>query len=195
MRPHNARILAAINRNFAEANDAILKLTAYNSLHQAGLNARGASFFAIADQALFNDMIAGAIRIFDEHKEAGSVWYIIRCHEAVAHTAARSCGIDMDAMRTIVPKLRHVRDKTHFHIDKRNVENPALVWSHADISIDEFTNALRNAALLLAKIKQHIYGGKMDVLTAYDGSDVRRIVDALAASTDAARRPESGVPE
>ena len=189
MRPHNARILAAINRNFAEANDAILKLTAHDSLHRAGFNPTGVSFLAIADQALFNDMIAGAIRIFDEHKEAGSLWYIIRCHEAVAHAAARSCGIDMDEMRTIVPKLRHVRDKTHFHIDKRNVENPALVWSHADISIDEFTKALRNAAVLLAKIKQDIYGGKMDVLTPYEGSDVRRMVDAFAASTEA--RPET----
>lgn len=191
MRPHNARILAAINRNFAEANDAILKLTAHDSLHRAGFSPTGVSFLAIADQALFNDMIASAIRIFDEHKEAGSLWYIIRCHEAVALAAARSCAIDMDEMRTIVPKLRHVRDKTHFHIDKRNVENPALVWSHADISIDEFTKALRNAAALLAKIKQDIYGGKMDVLTWYDGSDVRRMVDGFAASTEAARRHET----
>jgi len=48
-------------------------------------------------------------------------------NEAAAHRAARACGIDMDELRSIVPKLRHIRDKTHFHIDKRTVEDPAMV--------------------------------------------------------------------
>ena len=124
MRHDDARILAAINRNFAEADSALLKLAAYNRLNQAGFTFTGMSFFVIAAQALFNDMIAGAIRIFDEHKEAGSLWYIIRCNEPAAQKAANACGIDMDELKAIVPKLRHIRDKTHFHIDKRNVENP-----------------------------------------------------------------------
>ena len=178
MRPDSVRIMAAINRNFAEANDAILKFIAYNSLNETGIDVTGINFFAIANQALFNDMIASAIRIFDEHKEAGSLWYIIRCHGAAAHKSASSCGIDMNEMRSIVPKLRHIRDKTHFHIDKRTVENPALVWSHADISADEFIKALRNAALLLATIKHDVYGGEMARQASYDGSDVRRIIDA-----------------
>ena len=187
MRPDNARIMAAINRNFAEANNAILKLTAHNSLNKAGFTYTGMSFFVIADQALFNDMIASAIRIFDDHKEAGSIWYIIRCHEAAAQKAAQACGVNIGEMRMIVPKLHHIRDKTHFHIDKRAVENPSLVWSHADISGDEFTKALRDAALLLAKIKQDVYGGELDKLTPYDGSDVKQIIDAYTASRETTR--------
>jgi|GEM_PF-1082867 len=187
MRPHNARITAAITRNFAEANEALLKLTAYDKLNGTGFNRHAASFFSIAEKALFSDMIAGAIRIFDDHKEAGSLWYIIRCHEAAAHRAARACGIDMDELRRIVPKLRHIRDKTHFHIDKRTVEDPAMVWSDTNLSRGELTKALPNAAVLLANIRNHVYGENGDALTRYDGADVSMIVDACA---EAARRAE-----
>ena len=104
-------------------------------------------------------------------------------NEAAAHRAARTCGIDMDELRRIVPKLRHIRDKTHFHIDKRTVENPVMVWSDANLSRGELTKALRNAALLLV----NVYGENGDALTPYDGADVSMIVDACA---EAARRAE-----
>ena len=182
MKPNKARILAAINRNFAEANNAILKLTACNNLNNAGFSCTGMSFFVIADQALYNDMVASAIRIFDDHKEAASLWYIIRCNEAAAQKAAKACNVDIDELRKIVPKLRRIRDKTHFHIDKRTVENPSQVWGDADISGEEFTKALHAAALLLAKIKQDVYGEELDQLTPYDGSDVKQIIAVYAAS-------------
>jgi hypothetical protein len=182
MRPDDARLLAAINRSFAEANNAILKLTAYNRLNEAEFSYMGTSFFVIAQQALYNDMIASAIRIFDDHKEAGSLWYIIRCNQSAAKKAATACGINIDDLKAIVPKLRHIRDKTHFHIDKRSVENPSLVWRDADISGQEFTTVLHNAARLLAKIKQDVFGAEMDQLTPYDGSDVRHIIDAYAGA-------------
>lgn len=180
MKPDESRILAAINRSFAEANNAILKLTAYNSLHKVRFSYTGMSFFAIASQALYNDMIASAIRIFDDHKEAGSLWYIIRCNEPAAKKAAMACGIKIDELKAFALKLRHIRDKTHFHIDRRALENPSLVWSEAGISGDEFTNALHNAALLLAKIKLDVYGGELDKVTPYDGSDVKQIIDAYS---------------
>lgn len=182
MKPDDARIHAAIMRSFAEANSAILKLTAYNKLCTAGFTYSGMSFFVIADQALFNDMIASAIRIFDDHKEAGSLWYIIRCNEAAAQKAAEACGISINELRKLVPKLRHIRDKTHFHIDRRAVENPSVVWSDADLSGGELTDALHNAALLLAKIKYDVFGGELEKLTPYDGSDVQMIIDAYTAA-------------
>jgi hypothetical protein len=182
MKPDSLRVIAAINRNFAEANDAILKLTAYRSLCEAGFSRAGTGFFAIAAQALFNDMIAGAIRIFDDHKDVASIWYVIRCNQPAAQRAAQACGIAIDDLRSIAPKLRHVRDKTHFHIDRKAVTDPSSVWAYADISDDALGNALHNAALLLAKIKQHVSGGELDSIGAYDGSDVRQIINAYLAS-------------
>lgn len=172
------RLRAALKRNFAEVNNAILKRTAYNELCTAGFTYTGMSFFVIADQALFNDMIASAIRVFDDHKDVSSLWYVIRCNEAVAQRAATQCGVNIEKLREIVPKLRHIRDKTHFHIDRKAVEAPKEVWKDADLSGNELTKALYDAAALIAKIKQETYGGELQPLVPYDGSDVHEIVKA-----------------
>lgn len=179
------RLQAALKRNFAELNNAILKRTAYNQLCKAGFTYTGMSFFVIADQALFNDMIAGAIRVFDDHKDVSSIWYIIRCNEGAAKKAAAACGTSIESLRAIVPKLRHIRDKTHFHIDREAVEAPDEVWKYAGISGDELTDALYGAAALIAHIKREIYGGELDKLTPYDGSDVHQAVKAYMALRDA----------
>lgn len=185
MKPDKARVLAALNRNFAEADDAILKLTAFDRLDETGVTGLPGTrpgFLVLAKQALYNDALGSAIRIFDEHKESGSLWYIMRCHGKAAQKAANACEISIDALRDIVPRLAHIRNKTHFHIDRKALDNPSLIWRNAAIGADTISDALRNAALLLAGIKQEIYGGEMDVLTPYDGSDITRIVRAYAAS-------------
>jgi hypothetical protein len=185
MKPDHVRVLAAIDRNFAEANDALMELTAYDSLRRARLSDARPNFFAIAEQALFNDMVAGAIRVFDDHKDVASLWYVMRCHRAVAQGAAQACGIDIDELKSITARLRHIRDKIHFHIDRHAVTEPALVWTHANISTGQFSHALHAAALLLAKIRQEVYGGEPESIAAYDGSDVERIIAAYAAAEQA----------
>lgn len=181
----DARLRGAIKRVFAEANKALLKRTAYNSLCTAGFTYTGISFFAIAEQALYNDLIASAIRIFDDHKDVASLWYIIRCQEGVAKTAAAKCGVNLDELRAIVPKLKHVRDKTHFHIDRKGVEQPREVWKTANITGGELTNALNDAAKLVAQIKKELFEGNLDVSTPYDGSDIKEIIDAYTKARTA----------
>lgn len=178
------RLRAALKRNFAEVNNAILKRTAYNKLCSAGFNYTGMSFFVIAQQALFNDMVANAIRVFDDHKDVSSLWYIIRCNEGIAKKAATACGINIEKLRAIVPKLRHIRDKTHFHIDRKAVEAPKDVWKDAGVSGNELTDALYGAATLLAHIKKETFGGEIEKLTPYDGSDVQAIVKAYMVFRD-----------
>ncbi|SNS87573.1 hypothetical protein SAMN06265795_10873 [Noviherbaspirillum humi] len=182
MKPHTARVLAALNRNFAEANEALLQLTAYQRLNEAGISQAGVDFLAIAAGALYDGMIGGAIRIFDNHKEAGSLWYIIRCHRAIAQLTADRLGISLEQLRGIVPRLLHIRNKTHFHIDRKALDNPATIWSDAGITVEGIAAALLDAARLLAGIKQAIYGGDPDQLTPYDGADVTAIVAAWRAA-------------
>jgi hypothetical protein len=185
MKDKGNRLKAALKRTSAELNNAILKRTAYNQLCKAGFTYTGTSFFEITGQALFNDMMAGAIRVFDDHKDVTSIWYIIRCNEGAAKKAAAACGISIASLRAIVPKLRQIRDKTHFHIDREAVEAPQEVWKRAGISGNELTDALYGAATLIAHIKREIYGGELEKPTPYDGSDVHEIVKAYMAFRDA----------
>lgn len=73
----------------------------------------------------------------------------------------------------------HVRDKTLFHIDRKSVKEPALVWLQADIEGSDFAEALPAIASTLAYTKKQLFGGELEVLTKYDGSDIRKIVNAF----------------
>lgn len=174
----NTRLIAAIDRNFAEINNAILKLKAYNSLCASKFSHAGMSFFFIAHQALFNDMIANAIRVLDKHKDAASLWYIIKCNEAVSKKIANQLDINVENILLLSKKLRHIREKTHFHIDKDSVVQPKSVWKTADISGSEFVKLLDDVANYLAHIKKEMFGGELLVVTKYDALDVKQIVSA-----------------
>lgn len=139
------------------------------------------SFFVIAAHALYNDLIAHAIRVLDEHCDATSFWYILKCNEAVAERAAKAAQLDLDGLKVLSSKLRHVREKTHFHIDKKSVKDTKSVWKEADIRGGDLAQALRAMASTVARIKKDIFGGDLEEVTEYDGSDIERIVKAYEA--------------
>lgn len=172
------RLQAAVQRAFAEANNAILKLVAYNALCRADITYAGMSFFVIASQALYNDMIAHAMRALDEHRDAASFWYVKRCNEQVTAAAASAAGVDLSTLESTSTKLRHIREKTHFHVDRRAVLNPSQVWQAAGVTGDEFSDSLHAITSVMSGVAAGLFGGEPLVVTEYDGSDVERIVKA-----------------
>lgn len=169
---------AAIQRNLAELNNAILKLTARDELVTKKITYTRMSFFVIAEHALYNDMLAHAIRVLDEHRDAMSFWYVLRCNEAVIKKAASSAGLDLGQLKVLSGKLRLIREKTQFHIDRESVKEPKAVWQKAHITGAELANTLRRMAATLAQAKQEIFGGELETVTEYDGSDIAKIVEA-----------------
>jgi hypothetical protein len=81
---HEISILeGTIQRNLHELNNAILKIIAHDELVKQDITYTGMSFFVIARDALYNDIFTHTIRVMDEHKDARSFWYLLRCEEAV----------------------------------------------------------------------------------------------------------------
>lgn len=180
MKPaHDSSTLqAAIRRNFSELNKAILKLTAHDRLIRQNITYRRISFFVLAEQALYNDILAHAMRVLDEHRDAMSFWYVLRCNEAAIKKAARAAELDLGELRVLSEKLRLIREKTQFHIDRRSVTAPEAVWTEADILGSVFSKALEGTAATLARTKKDLFGGELETVTEYDGSDVARIIKA-----------------
>ena len=178
MNHDTSKLESAIDRNFAEVSNALLKLTAYNALHAVDPSFTNMSFFQIAEQALFNDMVASAIRVLDEHRDAAGLPYVLKCNEAATRKALASSGVDVDAIWALSRKLEQIRDKSHFHIDRNAVKRPEHVWESADIDGGHFSEVLRSIAKLLAAVKQEIFGGTLEQVTFYDGSDVSKIIEA-----------------
>lgn len=164
---------AALERNLAETSNAILKRRALIGLHSTD-SSHGLDFFRVAAHALYNDLIAHAARIFDRHPDAASFWYVVSCDETSARAQARALvGVDLDALGVLADKLKGVRDKTLFHIDKKTVENPKLVWSSAEIKGDVLGSGLDGAFLVLAGLHLKRHG-----VPDYDGSDATKIIRA-----------------
>lgn len=163
---------AALKRNVAEASNAILKRRALIAWHSADTRDLGPlGFFDIAAHALYNDLIAHAARLFDHHPDAASFWYVVRCDESNARAQAASLGVNLDALRALAEKLKTIRDKTLFHIDKKAVEDPSVVWATADVKGNELGSGLEDAFNLLAALDFKRRGVRPDVPN-YDGSDV-----------------------
>src|SRR5262249_30729289 len=109
---------AALERNLAETSNAILERRALMGLHSAN-SSHTLDFFQVAAHALYNDLIAHSVRVLDRHPDAASLWYLFRCDEASVRSEASSLGVDLDALGILADKLKTVRDKTLFHIDKK----------------------------------------------------------------------------
>jgi hypothetical protein len=172
------RLLSAIERNLAEISNALLKITAHDQLCRTEFTYCGPSFFLIAMDALVNDAFAHVIRVLDEHDDAASFWYIKNCKEKVVRVAAQEAGFDVDQLRDLSSQLKIVRDRTHFHIDKRDVVDPEAVWKRANLTGMALISQLRGLADTLARTKQALIGGERSGVTAYDGSDVPKIISA-----------------
>ena len=177
--PATSPLQSALDRNFAEVNNAILKLTAYNELARQDITYARMSFFEIAHQALHYDMIAHAMKILDTHPNARGLAYIRKANNAAVIRAAKKCNIDLEEIDVLAVKLKHVRDKTQFHIDADTLKDSKAVWKTADISGDLFVRSLKSLAALLSEIHFALFGGERLEVTEYDGSDIPKIVKAF----------------
>jgi len=172
------RVKAAISRNLAEVNSALLKLTAYNKLCDVGISYEEMSFFAITGQALYNDMLVNVFQVLDVHPNADSFWYVESIIPVDIRRAAKSCNASIEQVKEFSSKFLYVRNKTPNKIVKCIIENSRDAWTHAGISADEFTRTLYSVANILAILKQQFLGGELQAVTAYDGSDIQKIVAA-----------------
>ncbi len=160
-------------------NNAILKLTAYNVLAGQSIVYMRMSFFEIAHQALHYDMIAHVTKVLDAHPDARGLAYIRKVNNAAVVKAAAKCDINLAELDILAVKLKHIRDKTHFHIDADTLKDSKAIWKTADISGELFVRSLNSLAVLLSEIRFSLFGGERLEVTEYDGSDIPKIVKAF----------------
>ena len=125
---------AALKRNLNELIIAKLELDAYREIGDKLLLNYYDTFFTLAQDALFNDMVAHMIKVLDQNSQSTTFWYIFRCRSKEVKEFIKRENIDFMSIYDIAEKLKIVRDKTHFHIDKKGVKDPREVWTTANIS-------------------------------------------------------------
>lgn len=166
----------AVKRNLRELKDAILMRKALIGLHSAN-SAHSLDFFRVAAVALFNDTISHAIKVFEVSHKPASFWYIVNSDQELAHEAAKHHSISLKRIMTLSDGLKHIRDKTHFHIDRASAMDPKKIWQDASISGNDLGYMLESAYKILCTINEKLTG-EQTVLPDYDGSDAAEIIQS-----------------
>ena len=173
-----SRYQHALVRNLHEITQAIYEGRAHNAMMNCH-TLHGMDFFRVVFYALNNDMLAHAIKVLDHDSKSASFWYIFRCKQKKIVKF-----IEENSMRDIellTEKLKAIRNRAHFHIDRDAIFNPAKVWQDADIDYNLFSAVLNSLRLILDYLHTEEFGkgfGKLD----YDGSDVEAILRAVKSA-------------
>ncbi len=114
------------------------------------------------------------------HPDCTSFWYLVKCDERTVNLALKSHSLELSDIRDLSEKLKIVRDKTHFHIDKQKVFSPSGVWNEANITGDEFNHILERMWVALNLIHKNYFGFPFGQ-PIYDGSDIEDIIDLARA--------------
>ena len=175
----NKRYFKAIKRNLFEIAHALLERKAlisiekYNKKH----GIYGENFFSISYRALFNDMVAHSIKVLDEDRESATFWYIFRADMTKLKKLSSYSEEKMKFLRKLASRFKIIRDKTHFHIDKKGVLGPAFIWKNAGIKGRELGGALRYLWDLLNELHGVVFKDNFPhQIDFYDGKDVLKIL-------------------
>lgn len=149
---NSPRYRSAICRNLAELQRAILLGTTLVGIESV----KGVYhyFLYVTYTGLFNDYIAHCIKVFEQNKRVAPFWYVYRTNEKPIKAFAQSNKIDLAALEAVSHKLKLIRNKTHFHIDKDSVLKPKAIWAQAGLAGKELANAVDAAWKILTHLQQ-----------------------------------------
>jgi hypothetical protein len=176
-----SRYEKALERNLAELQKVLLIRVTLQGIEMHKHTAR--TFTRVIHDALRNDHISHAIKVFEQSKKAASFWYLYRTDQRPIDKYARQVGYSISTLQSVSDKLKAIRNGTHFHIDSAGVLAPKEIWAGAALTGKDLGAAIDFAWGALGSI-QTARGGSIPSLLDYSPDN------ALAAL----RLIESGSP-
>lgn len=171
------RYARALTRNLYKVCSVLSERNSVNAIAEVAPTTSW-SFFSYAYLALYNDMVAHAIKVVDTHKDTASFWYLYRCNRNEIEELLKKLGLTMADIEKLSDKLNHIRDKTHFHIDKKAVFDPSDVWRKADLSGNFFNKVMEGIWEILNHLYIFIHRNPFRQ-TVYEGKDIKNVIEAV----------------
>lgn len=171
------RYYRALTRNLYEVHRCLSNRNAVNALVKSK-PITSWTFFTYAYLALYNDMVAHAIKVSDKHKDTSSIFYLYRCNKKEFDVLLVKYELPYKDIETLANKLKEIRDKTHFHIDKGAVFNPSAIWKKENIKSSFFNSVMEKLWDVLKELHISAFN-KPFIPSVYDGADVGAIIKAV----------------
>lgn len=174
MPTEHPRLRRAIEKNLNGLNNCILKRRVHNKFYELG-TAHGLDFFRVAIHALYNDLFADLHRSFDTHQDAASIWYVRNLDSRLFNEALAEVDITLERLEKLAEKTKHIRDRVHFHVDRRDLLEPVSAWRTAALTGNEVIELTEKSHEILRIMYLRLTGEDKPV-PEYYGEDVELIV-------------------
>jgi hypothetical protein len=144
--PHRERFRKTVERLAGEVSNLLADQVALEEL--LGINAP--PLIGVCFNALLGDRLARLIRILEEDKrnEVASFWYLLRCEPKKVGLTAH----DEAHLRHLATRLKLIRDRTFFHIDKDGVLDRPAIYGAAEITGNDIIRAIEILWTILRKL-------------------------------------------
>ncbi|MFC1770628.1 hypothetical protein ACFLZV_01960 [Candidatus Margulisiibacteriota bacterium] len=119
--------------------NALTELSKYNFVYAEFIN-----FPQLAKKALYDAWITRLIRLFEKNKRTFTFW-------TIWNSFPDKNPSEEKLLNEVSEKLKYIRNKTFFHIDKTKVGLSANVWKDAVIKPKDIDKALIIAHKFIAK--------------------------------------------
>ncbi|MCV0368343.1 hypothetical protein [Filomicrobium sp.] len=171
---------AAVRRCASELSRAIWYYRAWKALQEVERD-NSANFIRLAELAMWDQMIAHVVKILSLNPKTGrgekaGFWALCECRATEVEAICERQGCDLDPIRKVGVGLKHIRDKTHFHLDADGVSEPTEVWKKADITHDQLNAALSSSFTIINELHAIVFGASHPIWN-YDGSDAKVIAE------------------
>lgn len=174
---HNPRYRRSLTRNLHELIRTLSYRNAVNALWEVAPTTDW-SFFTYASLAFHGEMFSHAIKVLDKHKDVASFYYIYRSNPKAVLAELKKCNLTLSDVDQLTAKLKIVRDKTHFHIDRDAVFAPNATWEQANITGTFFNHVVDRLWTVLNSLYSlefdHDFGQPV-----YLGQDIKEIISTL----------------
>src|SRR5450759_306122 len=164
----------AIVQNIAELCSSLSYRNAYKEFQSIGEDTNW-SFFTYAFWALYEGIFSHAIKVLDRHKDSASFFYIRNRNQEIVDRELDKQELRIEDIDRVATKLKTIRDKTHFHIDKNAVINPPSVWEKADLTGDNLSEVLDKLWVVLNELHM-LHFRRPSGYVIYGGEDVKTII-------------------
>jgi hypothetical protein len=182
--PDEITLELAVWRNLSEITYAEYNWLALLEMQHANVtyNQGTASFFLLANYALYNDAIAKLIKVLDTDNRSLTLWYIHKEFREEIDLILKQHAFSIDNLRRFyTEKLKNIRNKTLFHLDLQGVENSSQIWARADIKGDEVRKIIQAIRDSLLHVHNKHFDSNLRHIP-YDGTDVLPALQAAATA-------------
>jgi len=151
------RISRTINRCAHELMKFMNQTTALKNLlkHDQPMSS---NFFRVVYYSLYDSRILHLIKVLDEHRDSVGFWYLYKFLKPEIKGFCESENLKIDDLELLTKKLKHIRDKTHFHIGKKEVVDPGQVWKDASLTGDFINNTGEGLFKIIMLLFEHKFG-------------------------------------